>query len=386
MNELWSGHWKALLYNRLMKTNPKIAIIADWMTNYGGAESVISAFHDLYPDAPIYTTMYKPEKMRELGKLKKVHTSWLNKIPVIKHQWLLGQMPTAVEMFNLDEYDIVLSSCHSVSKGVITKPETLHISYCHTPMRYAWESWDLETRIKKFPKITHNAIRKQIKKIRMWDYCAAQRVDDYIANSSYISDQIKKYYERDSEVIYPPVHTERFKPVAKKSGDFYLAVGRLIPYKKFDLIVETFNKLNKPLKIVGVGPDLEKIKSMANSNVEILGAVDNKTLADLYANAKALIFPQIEDAGIVPLEAMSAGTPVIALNRGGSLDSMKEGVSGIFFKEQTVEDLSKAIKKFEKKDFDPKEIRAHAKEFDVERFKEKIKKHIEKKWKEYETI
>jgi glycosyltransferase involved in cell wall biosynthesis len=367
-----------------MKT-PKIAIITDWLTNYGGAESVISAFHDLFPDAPIYTTMYKPDKMRELGNLKNIHTSWLNKIPFVKHQWLLGQMPTAIEMFDLDEYDIVLSSCHSVSKGVITKPETLHICYCHTPMRYAWESWDFETRLKKFPKLLHGIIRKQIKKIKEWDYCAAQRPDEYIANSSYIANQIKKYYSRDSYVIYPPVHTEKFISAANPSNDFYLAVGRLIPYKKFDLIVETFNKLEYPLKIVGIGPDYKKIKQLAKPNVEILGNVNDSELTELYANCKAFIFPQIEDAGIVPLEAMSAGRPVIALNHGGSMDSMKEGVTGVSFKEQTVQSLEDAVRRFEKMKFDSQKIRKHAEEFDVEKFKEKIKSYIEQKFIEFKS-
>jgi len=358
----------------------KIAIITDWLTNYGGAESVISAFHDLFPDAPIYTTLYKPEKMRELGHLKNVHTSWLQKIPFVKHQWLLSQMPTAVEMMDLSDYDIVLSSCHSVSKGVITKPDTLHICYCHTPMRYAWEQWDFETRLKKFPFFLRPLIRRQIKKIRQWDYCAAQRVDEYIANSSYIAEKIKEHYKRGAEVVYPPVKTDKFKPASQPSNDYYLAVGRLIPYKKFDLIVRTFNKLKKPLKVVGVGPDYKKITKMAGPTVEILGRVTNDELKKLYANCKAFIFPQIEDAGIVPLEAMSAGRPVIALNRGGSLDSMKEKVTGIFFKEQTIGSLTDAIERFEKMTFDPKAIRAHARQFDVERFKEKIKNHINKKW------
>ena len=365
-----------------MKT-PKIAIIADWLTNYSGAENVISAFHDLFPDAPIYTTMYKADKMRELGNLKNVHTSWLDKIPFVKHQWLLGQMPAAVEMFDLDEYDIVLSSCHSVSKGVITKPSTLHICYCHTPMRYAWESWDFETRLKKFPKLLHGLIRKQIKKIKEWDYCAAQRPDEYIANSTHIGSQIKKYYGRDSYVIYPPVQTGKFVPVDNPSNDFYLAVGRLIPYKKFDLIVETFNKLGYPLKVVGTGPDYKKIKQMARPNVEILGRISNDELAKLYANCKAFIFPQIEDAGIVPLEAMSAGRPVIALNRGGSMDSMKDGITGVLFKEQTVESLEDAIKRFEKMEFNPQIIRKHAEDFDIEIFKKNITGFINQKWSEF---
>lgn len=367
------------LQNYKMK-NPKIAIVTDWLTNYGGAESVISAFHDLFPDAPVYTTIYKPEKMGELGNLKNVHTTWLNKIPFAKHQWLLGQMPTAVEMMDLSEFDIVLSSCHSVSKGVITKPGTLHISYCHTPMRYAWEKWDFETRLKKFPHLMRPFIRRQIKKIRQWDYCAAQRVDKYIANSNYIASKIKEHYSRDADVIYPPVLTDKFKPVANPTNDYYLAVGRLIPYKKFDLIVRTFNKSGKPLKVVGSGPDLKKLKKMAKPNVRILGRVSDSELVELYANCRAFVFPQIEDAGIVPLEAMASGRPVIALNRGGSLDSMKEGITGIFFKEQTVESLTDAIERFEKMEFDPHKIREHAKKFDVERFKEKIQMFIEEKW------
>ena len=159
----------------------KIALVADWLTNYGGAESVVSSFHELYPEAPIFTTLYRPGQMRELGNLKNVRTTWLQHIPFAKHQWLLGQMPVAVEMMNLDEFDVVLSSCHSVSKGVITKPSALHISYCHTPMRYAWESWDLETRIKKFPRLLHGYIRRKMEGIRVWDYCAAQRVDEAAA-------------------------------------------------------------------------------------------------------------------------------------------------------------------------------------------------------------
>ena len=357
----------------------KIAIVTDWMTNYGGAESVISAFHDLYPEAPIYTTMYRPEQMRELGNLKNVKTSFLNKFP-LKHQYLLSLMPVAVEMMNLDAYDVVLSSCHSVSKGVITKPETLHISYCHTPMRYAWESWDFETRLQKFPRFLHPVIRKQIKKIQSWDKAAAQRVDDYIANSSYTGRQIEKYYERSSNVIYPPVHTEKFRPVAKPTEDYYFSVGRLIPYKKFDLLVEAFNKNGKKLKIAGTGPELKKLKAMAKENVEILGYVDGKMLIDLYANCKAFLFPQMEDAGIVPLEAMACGRPVIAYNKGGSLDTMVEGKTGLFFEEQNIESLNQAVEKFETMKFDYAFIRKHAEKFDVEIFKQKIREYVEREW------
>lgn len=361
----------------------KVAIVADWLTNYGGAESVISAFHDLFPEAPIYTTIYDPKKMRELGKVKDVRTTYLQKLPIKKHQWLLSLMPTAIEMMNLDEYDLVLSSCHSVSKGVITKPSTLHISYCHTPMRYAWESWDFESRLQKFPRFMHASIRKQIKKIREWDYCAAQRVDQYLANSSYTGSQIKKYYDRDSVVIYPPVHTEKFRPVDKPTEDYYFSVGRLIPYKKFDLLVQTFNDLGLPLKIAGIGSDFEKLKAMAKPNVQILGHVEEDELISLYANCKGFLFPQIEDAGIVPLEAMACGRPVIALNRGGSLDTMIDGKTGILFKDQTVESLKEAIERFEGMTFDPIFIRKHAEQFDVEHFKRRIMEYVEGEWKNF---
>ncbi len=361
---------------------PKIAIIADWLTNYGGAESVVSAFHDLFPAAPIYTTLYKPKAMRELGQLD-VRVSWLQHIPFGRHQWLLGQMPVAVEMMNLDEYDIVLSSCHSVSKGVITKPSTLHLSYCHTPMRYAWENWDFESRLKKFPPLLHPLIRRQIKKIRKWDYCAAQRVDDFIANSTYIAGKIKEHYGRDSTVIYPPVRTDRFRPAPNPKGDYYFSVGRLIPYKRFDLLVETFNKLGLPLKIAGTGPEYKKLKAMAKPNVELLGHLEQKDLAELYAHGRALLFPQVEDAGIVPLEAMAAGRPVIALNHGGSLDTMQEGITGVLFNEQTVESLTEAIRKFESMSFNPARIRSHAMQFGTEVFKKKINDHIETKWKAF---
>ena len=361
----------------------KIAIVTDWMTNYGGAESVISAFHDLFPEAPIYTTMYKPEKMRELGNLKNVKTSYLNKIPGAKHQWLIGLMPVAVEMMNLDEFDIVLSSCHSVSKGVITKPSTLHISYCHTPMRYAWESWDFETRLQKFPRILHGMIRRQMKKIQRWDHAAAQRVDEYIANSSYIGTKIKEHYGRKSQVIYPPVQSKKFLPVENPTADYYFSVGRLIPYKKFDLLVETFNELGLALKIAGTGPELEKLKAMAKPNVEILGFVEDEKLQELYAHCKGFLFPQMEDAGIVPLEAMASGRPVIAYNKGGSLDTMIEGKTGVFFEEQTVESLHKAVLEFERMKFDTKFIRKHAEKFDIEIFKEKILKYLEKEWEKF---
>lgn len=360
----------------------KIALVADWLTNYGGAEQVVSAFHQLFPQAPIYTTLFRPEQMRDLHDAD-VRASFLQKIPRARHQWLLSWMPYAVEAIDLDEYDVVLSSCHSVAKGVITLPSTLHISYCHTPMRYAWEAWDLETRLRQFPRLLHPLIRRQIKKIKRWDYAAAQRVDRYISNSSHVKERIQKYYDRESAVIYPPVQSEAFLPTPHPTADYYLAVGRLIPYKRFDLLIETFNELKKPLKIVGRGPDFERLKQMAGPTVQLLGYIETAELKHLYANCRAFLFPQLEDAGIAPLEAMCSGRPVIAFKEGGSQDIMVEGKTGVLFGQQTPGSLIAAIQEYEKIKFDPVWIRQHALTFDQERFKAKILRYIEKAWGEF---
>lgn len=361
----------------------KLAIVADWLTNDGGAEKVIRAFHELYPQAPIYTTLFNKEKMTAF-KDADIRTSFLQKIPGARHQMLLPWMPYAVEAFNLDEYDVVLSSCHSVAKGIITLPSTLHISYCHTPMRYAWEEWDLESRMEQFPRLLHPLIRRQMQKIKRWDRLAAERVDEYIANSSYIKTRIQKCYERDSEVIYPPVRSSFFTPVKHPKNNYYLAVGRLIPYKKFDLLIEAFNQLDLPLKIVGTGPDLERLQKMAGPTIQFLGHLENAALRELYAHCTAFLFPQLEDAGITLLEAMCCGRPVIAYGEGGSQDTMIDGKTGILFNRQTSGNLIAALQQFQEMKFEPEFIRSHALNFDVERFKEKIKKYIKKEWTEFQ--
>ncbi|MBI5411856.1 glycosyltransferase [Candidatus Peregrinibacteria bacterium] len=362
----------------------KLAIVADWLTNYGGAENVVSAFHELYPDAPIYTTLFRRDKMRDLATAD-VRTSYLQKIPFARHQLLLPWMPMAIESFDLDEYDVVLSSCHSVAKGVITLPSTLHICYCHTPMRYAWESWDLETRLQQFPRILHPLIRRQMESIRRWDRIAAERADSYIANSSHVKKRIRQFYNRDSTVLYPPVRGDYFQPVARPANNYFLAVGRLIPYKRFDLLIETFNQLKLPLKIVGIGPDMSRLKSLAGSTVQLMGYVDSESLRELYANCTAFLFPQLEDAGITILEAMCCGRPVIAYDEGGSQDTMIDGKTGLVFPRQTPGVLMAAIREFHQTEFDPRFIRSHALKFDVERFKEKVATAVESQWREFQS-
>ncbi len=366
-------------------TQPKIAIVCDWLTNFGGAERVIYQFHKMFPDAPIFTSLYNKEKMVGFEDAD-VRTSWLQKIPGAKskHQLFLHFLPGVFESFDLDEFDIVLSSSHSCAKGVITKPETLHICYCHSPMRYAWD--ESHTYIDQYPLngLVKRIVPHFIHKIRMWDRLSAERVDKYISNSAFVQKRIEKYYGKNSMVIHPPVECDRW-PVSTDHGDYYLAVGRITTYKRFDLLVETFNQLGLPLKIVGTGPDLKKLKQIANSNIEFLGRVSDDDLRELYMNAKGLLFPQVEDFGIIPLEAMSAGTPVIAFKSGGSLETVVEGKTGVFFEEQTVEALAEAIDEFEVETWDPKVIRSQAEKFDEAVFREKLLQFLMEQWKLWQS-
>lgn len=353
----------------------KVAIVCDWLTNLGGAEKVIMSLHKLFPEAPIYTTLYDKTRARGFEKAT-IYTSFLQQIPLAKkkHPLFLAGMPMAVESFNLNEYDIVISSSHSVAKGIITKPHTLHVSYCHTPMRYAWEPWELEHRLQSFPRFLHNSIKKKIHKIRLWDRLTADRVDHFLANSSYIAERIQKYYRRPSTVIHPPIEVDQFQVGAPK--DYFLMVGRLISYKRFDLVIEAFNEIGKPLKIVGEGGDMAKLKKMAKKNVEFLGRVSDQELRSLYSGCQALLFPQIEDFGIAPVECMASGRPVIAYREGGANDSIIEEKTGLFFSEQSVESLLKALKAFETMSWNSKEIKDHSEKFSEIRFHQETQNFI----------
>lgn len=358
----------------------KIAIVCDWLTNSGGAEKIIIGLHQLFPNAPIYTSIYNPNQLHGLEKAT-IYTSYLQRFPFAKrrHQLYLGLMPHVFEQFNLDDYDLVISSSHSCAKGIITKPQTLHISYCHSPMRYAWEN-----SINYIKEYEINPLLKTlapffIHKIRMWDRLSADRVDNFIANSNYVKDRISKFYRKPSTVIHPFIDVKKYK-VNSKRDQFYLAVGRLTAYKKFDLIIETFNRLRLPLKIVGTGVSLKKLKAMAHPNIEFLGYVSDEQLHELYQKARALIFPQIEDFGITPLEAMATGCPVIAYGQGGALETVIDDETGILFKQQNVHTLMGALEKFQKKSFDTQTIRKHAEQFDRSVFNDKIVNYLEKKW------
>lgn len=377
----------------------KIALVHDYLNQYGGAEKVLEVFTEIFPDAPIYTLFYDKKIVDEFFPGKKIRASFLQKLPFIKkhHRIFPPLMPVAVERFDLSGYDLVISDSAAFGKGVITNPKTLHICYCHTPTRYAWD--DSHKYVKEFsmPKLAKIFVPFFMNYLRLWDKEAAHRVDRFICNSKFVEQRIKKYYKRDAEVIHPPIDTEFFKPsdhakspLATNEASYYLMVGRLLPYKRFDIAIEAFNKLELPLKIIGNGPEMKKLKKMANWNIEFLGELPGKELREYYQNCQALIFPQEEDFGIVALEAMSCGKPIIAYRGGGALESVLEGKTGVFFNEQSMESLVEAIKGFclllNESKFDSVFIRNHTVKFDKEIFKKKIKDFVDKAWKEFKSL
>ncbi|HUT95978.1 MAG TPA: glycosyltransferase [Candidatus Paceibacterota bacterium] len=377
----------------------RIALVHDYLNQYGGAEKVLEAFVEIFPDAPIYTLFYDQKIVDEFFPGKKIQASFLQKIPFIKkhHRIFPPLMPIAVEKFNLLDYDLVISDSAAFGKGVITNSKTLHICYCHTPTRYAWD--DSHKYVKEFSmsKLAKIFVPIFMNYLRLWDKEASRRVDKFICNSKFVEQRIKKYYKQDAEVIHPPVDTEFFKPsdhtrssLATNGESYYLMVGRLLPYKRFDIAIEAFNKLELPLKIIGKGPEMKKLKKMANWNIEFLGELAGEKLKEYYQNCQALIFPQEEDFGIVALEAMGCGKPIIAYGGGGALESVLEGKTGVFFNEQNTDSLVEAVKKFHllasESKFNFVFIRNHAIKFDKEIFKKKIKDFIDKAWKEFKDL
>lgn len=364
----------------------KVAIVHDWLTNMGGAERVIKVLHELFPAAPIYTLVYRKENMPPDFTNMDIRTSYLQKIPFgsKKYQILLPLMPTAIEQFDLSEYELVISSSSCCAKGVITRSDSIHICYCHTPMRYAWDFYhEYMDGKNSFLKLLMGSA---MNRIRMWDRLSADRVDFFIANSNNVKKRIQKHYRRDSVVIYPPVDTDFYSPAGDDAGDdesYYLIVSRLVPYKRIDLAVEAFNELGLPLVVIGDGSEAKKLKKIAKPNVSFLGRLSDEKVREYYRRCKAFIFPGEEDFGIAPVEAQSCGRPVIAFGRGGALETIVEGQTGMFFYEQNKDCLKEAVIKFEKEfsTFDKKTIRNHALKFGIHRFKDQIIQFIEDKLK-----
>src|SRR3989338_1527249 len=360
-----------------------IALIADWLPTYGGAEHVVSAFHELWPEAPIFTTVAaSPEKLGPLSGADIRPDKFLQRIYGFtgRHQYLLPWMPRAVERINLEGYDVILSSSHAVAKGVIPPQTSVHVCYCHTPMRYAWEMEEEYLKDFRIRGLTRMFVRSELKKIRRWDLSTARRVDYFIANSNETRLRIERIYGRESTVIPPPVQ-ERFFETGignpnPNPNPYFLALGRLVPYKRFDLLIEAANKMKFHLKIGGTGTDMARLKKIAGPTGEVLGFVSDKDLPELYANADCLLFPQVEDAGIVPLEAQASGIPVIAYAQGGILDVVTDEKTGLLVPEQTIEAFASAIEKFRSLSWDSSAIRESARQFSEENFREKIKQLV----------
>ena len=363
----------------------KIALTHDHLFQIGGAEQVLFELHNIFPESPVYTLIHNPEKAG-LFKDLNIETSFLQKMPLAKRhfKWYLTLMPIAWEQFDFSAYDVVISSSSAFSKGVITPPNTLHISYCHSPTRYFWSDAHRYVEELSQPKIIKKILPLILNKLRTWDYISAQRVDKFIANSEFVAKRIKKYYQRDSTVIYPPVNTGQFS-ISPEIGDYYVIVSRLRPYKRVDIAIKAFNQLRIPLKIVGSGEEEVKLKKMAKGNIEFLGELSNVRRNEVIAKAKAFIHPQEEDFGIAAVEAMAAGRPVIAYKSGGAMETVIDGVTGRFIGEQSWEELANAVIRFqvEINDFNPEEIKKQAEKFSSERFDREIRDFVAKAWQEF---
>ena len=354
----------------------KVAFVHEYLNQFGGAERMLAELCALFPNAPIYTLLYDEKATRGLFRDKIIRTSFLQSWPLAKrhHQWYPLAMPVAIEQFDFSNFDLVISVSASFAKGIITGPKTKHICFCLTPPRFLWDQSQKFGREFGFPAPVRFLMQPFISYLRVWDAQAADRVDEFWAISNYIGERIWAYYRKPFEVIYPPVDTSKFQITNPKSQteEYYLMVGRLVSYKKFDIAVQAFNKLGRRLLVVGTGPEKARLKRMAKKNVEFLGAADDDKLPELYARCRALVFPQDEDFGIVPLEAMASGRPVIAYRGGGALETVLEGRTGVFFDEQTAESLADCVRNFDAGKFDPKTCRAQAEKFDIKIFQRKI--------------
>ena len=364
----------------------KTAIVHEWFADYAGSERVVESFTNLWPDADVYTlvNLLNEEENKIVLKSKPAKTSFIQKLPFAKtkHRWYLPLFPFAIERFDFSEYDLIISSSHAVTKGLIKRPDQLHISYCHSPMRYAWDNAELYLNQANISKgLKGFAARSIINYLRKWDLKTAIRPDYLIANSKFIAEKIKRIYNRDSDVIYPPVDIDKFEPVEEKDN-FYLTASRMVPYKRVDLIVDAFSMMNdKKLLVVGDGPELNNIKRIASPNVEILGYKSGEEFKTLLQKAKAFVFAAEEDFGITVVEAMACGTPVIAFNKGGTAETVIDEQTGILFDSQTAESIKNAILKFEylKNTFKPHQISRYTKKFSRDIFEKDIKEYVEQK-------
>ncbi|HEU5317412.1 MAG TPA: glycosyltransferase [Chloroflexota bacterium] len=360
----------------------KLAIVHDYLNQMGGAERVLLVLHDLFPDAPIFTTIFEPSLVDPAFRTMDVRTTFMQRLPFVHrhHQPFLPVFPLAIESIDLRGYDVVLSMSSAWSKNVITRPEQCHINYCLTPMRFAWsfEEYASRERIADWQK---RALLPIVMGLRAWDVAGANRVDHFVGISTTVNQRIRKYYRREASLIYPPVETAPLAARAAEAGDdgYFLLVSRLIPYKRIDLAIQACNLLNAPLKILGEGRDKARLQGMAGPTVEFLGWVDEETKRRYLRRCRAFIFPAEEDFGIGPTEAIAAGRPVVAFAAGGALDVIEEGLTGLLFREQTAESLAEQLAAVPRYDWDSTAMAARAARFDTSAFKERLRRFVDEK-------
>ncbi len=354
----------------------KTALVHDDLMQAGGAERVAALLHGLFPQAPFYTSVYDPKATLPYFGGVDVRTSFLQKTPFALrrlHKLALPWYPQAFESFDLGGYDLVLSSASRFAKGVLTAPETCHVCYCHTPPRFAWRPQDYLAR-SRAARLSAPMMRRLLCDLRAWDLASAHRVDQFVANSQYVARRIRKFYRREATVIPPPVDVSRYAPAPSEDvGDHFLVVSRLLDYKRVDLAVEACNRLGVGLRVIGGGPALPALKRLAGPTIQFLGRLPDREVAAEYARCRALIFPGEEDFGLTPLECMASGRPVVAYGVGGALETVVDGVTGLFFREPTPESLATALRAVGEVSFHPAALQAHAARFDVPVFQERIR-------------
>lgn len=365
----------------------KTALVHDDLVQRGGAERVVAALHDIFPEAPLYTSVYDRRTAPPCFRGMDVRTSFLQKWlggSGLLHKFALPYFPRAFEQFDFSDYDLVVSSCSRFAKGILTAPATCHVCYCHTPSRFAWRPHEYLAQSRS-GRAFEPAIRGTLSQLRTWDVMSAQRVDYFIANSQTTAHRIRKYYRREvAAVVPPPVETARFEPVgADQVGDHFLVVSRLVGYKRVDLAVSACNQLGVRLRVIGAGPELASLKKRAGPTVEFLGALPDAEVAAQYARCRALIFPGEEDFGLTPLEAMASGRPVVAYRAGGALETVVAGQTGLFFSEQTPELLASVLRSVSDYPFVPAALQAHASRFDVSVFNQRVREVVASVYQEH---
>jgi glycosyltransferase involved in cell wall biosynthesis len=354
----------------------KVALIYDWLNQFGGGERVLSELHSMFPEAPVFTTVHAPEKLPESMRCLDVRTSFLQRVPMARgnHRPFFPLMPMAFERFDLEGFDLVLSASSACAKGVIPGAGSTHLCYCFSPCRYLWDSFDDYTS----GKLTRPLMAGVARWMRRWDRETADRVDHFVAISDEVASRIDRNYQRSAEVVYPPVDVEAFAPSGGEPGDYYLVVSRLVAYKRIDLAIAAANRLGRRLIVVGDGPERARLAAMAGPTVEMRGRLPDEEIRDLYAGCRAFVFPAFEDFGIAPVEAQAAGRPVIAFGRGGATETVVNGRTGVFFDAQQIEALVEAMLEFERGSFDPRECRRNAERFDRRAFRRGLRASIDR--------